>query len=122
MEIALRQRLEGVATISISESDQTTEVVFEPGDHPFSFDLFRQALRQADVEVVTMEVDACGVVEREAGELRLRAGRTHFVMPNGDQPAVGSAVCVSGRVDEANGHARLAPTSVVPGPDAVKQS
>jgi hypothetical protein len=122
MELALRQRLEGVATISISESQQTTEVVFEPGDHPFSFDLFREALRQADVEVVTMDVDACGVVEREAGELRLRAGRTQFVIPNGEQTPAGSAVCVSGRVDEADGRARLALTSVVPGPDAMKQS
>jgi hypothetical protein len=100
MELALRQRLEGVATVSISETAQTTEVIFAPGDHPFSFDTFKAALKQADVEVVTMEVDACGVVQRAADGHRLSAGTIEFVLQNGPELFDGKALCVAGRVQQ----------------------
>ena len=107
MEVALRKRLAGVAAITISESAQTTEVIFAPGDHPFSVDTFKAALKQADVEVVTMEVDACGTLELRDGRRLLQAGATEFVVAPGSSPATGP-VCVAGRLQEAAGQMTLA--------------
>ena len=107
MEVALRQRLAGVATVSISESAQTTEVIFAPGDHPFSVATFKAALKQADVEVVTMDVDACGRVERNGDERVLRAGAASFVLRSGQQAPDGQSVCVAGRLQEEGGRVNL---------------
>ena len=107
MEVALRQRLEGVATISISESAQTTEVIFAPGEHPFSIETFKAALKQADVEVVTMEVDACGRIDAKGDERRLRAGTAEFVLQGGPEAPDGASVCVSGRLQEDAGRVNL---------------
>lgn len=107
MEVALRQRLAGVAAISISESAQTTEVIFAPGDHPFSVDSFKAALKQADVEVVTMEVDACGPVSRRGDDRRLVAGTVEFVLRTQSDLPEGKAVCVAGRLQEEAGRLNL---------------
>ena len=117
MEVALRQRLDGVAGISISESDQTTEVRFDAREAAFSPDTFRQALRQADVDVVTMDVDACGYVEGGGAQPRLRAGRNEFELLGSTDAAPGSAVCVSGRLDDADGGMRLTVTRIDAAPD-----
>ena len=106
MEVALRQRLDGVAAIKISESAQTTEVIFEPGDRPFSVDSFKAALKQADVEVVTMEVDACGIVEQRGAQRWFQAGATEFALAPGSGPAAGP-VCVAGQVREQAGQLSL---------------
>lgn len=111
MEVALRQRLAGVATVSISESAQTTEVVFAPGDHPFSVDGFKAALKQADVEVVTLDVDACGTVEEAGGRRWLQAGVTQLTLASGSGPGPGRA-CVAGRLQDEAGQVRLMVTRV----------
>ena len=107
MEVALRQRLAGVATVSISESAQTTEVIFAPGDHPFSVDTFKGALKQADVEAVTIDLDACGRLERHGDERRLRAGTSEFILLGGSEAREGTSVCVSGRLHEEAGRLGL---------------
>jgi hypothetical protein len=111
MEIALRQRLEGVAAVTISESAQTTEVIFAPGDYPFSVDVFKAALRQAEVEVVTLEVDACGTVEQRGDKRWLQAGLTQFALAAGSGPGPGGA-CVAGRLQEEAGQVQLLVTRV----------
>ena len=75
-------------------------MVFAPGDHPFSIETFKGALRQAGVEVVSMEIDACGQVERRGDERLLRAGTTEFVLRNGSGAVAGMSVCVAGRIHE----------------------
>jgi hypothetical protein len=60
MEVALRRRLEGVASISISQERQTAEVAFARGPHIFSPEEFRAAVGEADVEVLSFEIEACG--------------------------------------------------------------
>jgi hypothetical protein len=111
MEVALRQRLAGVAAVTISESAQTTEVIFAPGDYPFSVDVFKAALKQADVEVVTLEVDACGTVEEQGDRRWLQAGLTQFTLASGSGPGPGSA-CVAGRLQDEAGQVRLMVTRV----------
>jgi len=63
MEVALRRRLEGVATVAISQQHQTAEVRFAPGPHVFSAAEFRAAAGEADVEVVSFAIEACGRME-----------------------------------------------------------
>lgn len=106
MEVALRQRLEGVAAVNISESAQTTEVIFAPGDRPFSVDTFKAALKQADVEVETLELDACGTIEQRGTERLLRAGGTEFVLAAGAGPPAGP-VCVAGQLQDQAGQRTL---------------
>lgn len=108
MEVALRQRLEGVAAIRISESDATTEVIFEPGDHPFSIDAFRTALRQADVEAETLQLEACGRVETgQDGRRYLQAGESLRLALNGPEVADAASACLAGSVVENDGLATL---------------
>lgn len=102
----MRQRLEGVAAIRISESAQTTEVIFAPGDRPFSVDHFKAALKQADVEIVTLELDACGTVEQRGTQRLLQAGATEFVLAPGSGPPDGP-VCVAGQLQEQAGQQSL---------------
>lgn len=121
VEVALRQRLEGVETVKISESAQTAEVIFAPGGHAFSLDAFSLALRQSDVEIVTLEVEACGVIAGEQGERRLQAGKTEFVLTKAEA-VPGTAVCVAGRLEEPSHPMRLAVIRMHPAPEAAKGS
>ena len=53
----MRRRLVGVADISISHSQQTAVVTFLPGTQMFSAAAFREAVAEADVEVVSLHAD-----------------------------------------------------------------
>ena len=98
MEVALRRRLEGVAEISISQSQQTTLVTFARGRHTFSPVEFRGALSEAAVEVLSMEIDLCGAVEETSGERWMTTGGTRFLL-RGHVPADG-LICVTGQLND----------------------
>ena len=99
MEVALRRRLEGVATIAISQQQQTAEVVFAPGQHVFAPAEFRAAVEEADVEVLSFEVEACGRVEQDANTRWFVAGLNRFVVSDGSLSRDGPA-CVSAALDD----------------------
>jgi hypothetical protein len=116
LEVALRQRLDGVAGVSISEIHQTTEVRLRPGVDPFSPRVFREAHRQAQVEIVAMRIDACGSVESGASGRRLRAGATELLLAGEHAPLEDGRVCVSGTLREEGDRLRLEVTSSSPAP------
>ena len=97
MEVALRRRLAGVADISISQSQQTAAVTFLSGTHKFSAAAFREAVAEADVEVVSLEADVCGVIDDENA---LRSLPHVLLQLRGGNAVVGSDVCVTGRLNE----------------------
>jgi len=97
MEVALRRRLEGVDGISISQARQTAEVTFLSTPHAFSATAFREAVGEADVEVVDLEVDVCGVIVPEQERRWLVAGSERFLLANGNWP-VEQPVCMTGRL------------------------
>ena len=101
MDVALRRRLEGVASISISQSQQTAEVDFADGPHAFSATAFREAVGEADVEVVRFEADVCGVVVHDQGRRWLAAGPERFLLADGEW-ATGQQVCVTGRLGDGS--------------------
>lgn len=98
MEVALRRRLEGVAHVSISQRDQTATVIFAPAARAFSAAVFRSALAEADVEVITFEIDACGVVDETNGQHWITTAERHFLL-RGDAPKAGVG-CVTGRLND----------------------
>lgn len=106
VEVALRRRLEGVATVSISISEQTTEVAFAPG-HAFVPAVFREAVKEAGVEVLSFEIEACGVTERIDDHWWLTTGADRFLLVAHELPAPGQAVCASGRLDDRSTPSRL---------------
>jgi hypothetical protein len=97
MEVALRRRLEGVASISISQQHQTAEVVFAPGPHGFSAREFRAAVAEAGVEVVRFEIEACGRVEEDSGTRWFVAGPHRFVLSDGP---MNHTPCLVGTLDD----------------------
>ncbi|HVL69739.1 MAG TPA: hypothetical protein VM364_20950 [Vicinamibacterales bacterium] len=121
MEVVLRQRLEGVARLGISESEQTTAVTFAPPSRRFSPEVFRTALRQVGIEVLTMDVNACGAIERQANTRWLQAGETRFLLTGEFDPPSTPAVCVTGRLqtDPSDDTHRLVVDRVEPGPETL---
>lgn len=99
MEVALRQRLDGVARISISQARQTAEVEFVAAPHTFSATAFREAVGEAEVEVLSFEADVCGVVAQEPGRRWLTAGADRYLLADGEW-APGQRVCVTARLAE----------------------
>lgn len=109
MEVALRRRLEGVADISISQSRQTAVVEFADGRHAFSPSVFRDAINEAGVgvEVLNLQIDACGEIERKGSQHWLIAGENRFSLDESATPPVGQPVCVSGRLNDRSDPYRL---------------
>ena len=102
----MRRRLEGVASISISMSEQTTEVVFARGQ-AFSPTVFRDAVGESGVKVLSFQIEACGVIEQSEGQRWLAVGEDRFLREERDIAPPGQAVCVSGRLDDRSAPYRL---------------
>jgi len=107
MEVALRRRLDGVASISISQAQQTAEVEFVSTSHTFSAAAFREAVGEADVDVVTLQIDVCGVVVPEQEQRWLMAGPDRFLLANGEW-SVDQRVCMTGRLAAGSDRAQQA--------------
>jgi hypothetical protein len=110
--VALRQGLPGVAAISISQSEQTVVVEFAQGAGAFSPAVFRDAVDDAGVEVLTIQIDACGVAEETQGQRWFVAGANRFVLDDGGDGPVGLPVCVVGSLDDASTPYRFTPTAI----------
>jgi hypothetical protein len=100
MEVALRRRLAGVDQISISQSQQTAVVTFRPGTQVFSAAAFREAVAEADVKVVSLNADVCGVIDRENALRSSQHVEAPLLQLRGGNATVGSTVCVNGRLNE----------------------
>jgi hypothetical protein len=100
MEVALRRRLSGVADVSISQTQQIAAVTFRSPMREFSGEAFRQAVGEADVEVLAFEADVCGVIDADGGLFSIADGNRPLVRLRGGRALSGRTVCVSGRLDE----------------------
>jgi hypothetical protein len=110
--VALRQRLEGVARISISQSQQTVGVEFAQRGGVFSPAVFRDAVDDAGIEVLALQLDACGVVEETQGQRWFVAGANRFAFDDDGRAPVGQPVCVSGWLNDDSTPYRLRPTTI----------
>jgi hypothetical protein len=111
-EVALRQRLPGVAAISISQSQQTVVVEFAQGASAFSSAVLRDAVDDAGIEVLAIQIDACGVVEETPGQRWFVAGANRFALDDGGGTPAGRPVCVSGSLNDGSTPYRFTPTTI----------
>jgi hypothetical protein len=111
-EVALRQGLPGVGAISISQSQQTVVVEFAQGGGVFSPAVFRDAVDDAGIEVLNMQIDACGVVEETASQRWFVAGANRFALEDGGAAPAGRLICVSGWLNDQSTPYRLTPTAI----------
>jgi hypothetical protein len=117
MEVALRRRLDGVAEVRISQERQTAQVIFAPGAPAFAPGEFRAAVGEADVEVLRLEIEACGGLEQEDGTTWFVAGPARFIVADAAPPTPVPR-CVSAELDDgvAPGRLRrLRPAGIDPG-------
>ena len=110
--MALRARLEGVANVSISQSQQTASVEFADEAREFSPRVLRDAITGAGMEVLGLRLDACGVVEQQDAQRWLVAGGNRLLLEKGESAPVGPIVCVSGTLDDRSDPHRLQVTSI----------
>jgi hypothetical protein len=110
--MALRERLEGVADISISQSQQTVAVEFGIGGDVLSPAAFREAVAKAGVKILRFQIDACGAVEESPGQRWFVAGANRFALDDGGEVPVGLPVCVVGSLDDASTPYRFTPTII----------
>jgi hypothetical protein len=88
-------------------------VTFESGTRAFSAAAFSDAVAEAEVTVVNLQVEICGVVDDER-VLRSSGDRQPLVrLRVGDADSNG-AVCLIGRLDEGSGVPRLEVTQSLP--------
>lgn len=114
-EVALRQRLPGVATVSISQSQQTIAVALSNGGDLFSPAVFRDAVGATGIEVLTFHVDACGVIEGMGSrQPSFVAGENRFALEDLKEAPTGELLCVSGRLDDRINPHRLTLTAIHP--------
>jgi hypothetical protein len=99
MDLALRRRLAGVADVRISQEQQTAEVVFTAGAHAFSPDEFRAAVKEADVDVVGFEIEACGRFESDGASHWFVAGSNRVAIGE-SSPTLAGASCLSAGLDD----------------------
>lgn len=108
----MRRRLAGVAEISISQSQQTAAVTFASGTHAFSPAVFQEAIAEADVEVLSLDVDVCGVIDNQ-NVMRSPTGQGQAIVRlRGSGFSAGSKVCVTGRLDDRSEPPELDVTSL----------
>ena len=101
MELSLRRRLEGVANIAISQTEQTARIDFAAGEFRFSPGDFRTALDEAGLELVDLQIEACGGIENTAVGQALTMRTDRLRLEYAGAFPVASIVCVVGSVDFA---------------------
>jgi hypothetical protein len=111
VEVALRRRLEGVASVSISLGNQTTQVAFV-GGQPFSPEVFREAVAEVGGEVLSFRIDACGALELMERQSWLVTGTDRFLLVGRELDPARQAICVSGRLENFTMPYRLGVTDV----------
>ncbi|MGH9253597.1 MAG: hypothetical protein ACRD3C_03410 [Vicinamibacterales bacterium] len=115
-EVALRQRLAGVVTVSISQGQQTIAVALSNGGGLFSPAVFRDAVAGTGIEVLTFQVDACGVVEETESKHWFVAGENRFALEDSKEVPAGELLCISGRLDDQVNPYGLTLTAIHPVP------
>jgi copper chaperone CopZ len=103
---ALRRRLDNVA-ITIDQSRQTIDLEFEQVASAFSSASFRQALAEADGEVVSVAIEACGTIAAAEGRSWLTSGSARLLIEGSGPFVAGAEVCVTGELRDQERPPRL---------------
>jgi hypothetical protein len=99
MEIALR-RLDGVDKISISISEQKFQVTYKAGAS-FEPSKIRDAVAQAEVEVLRFRIVARGRIHEEKGKRLFVAGKDEFLLISSPEIPSEHLTSIEGIVDDS---------------------
>jgi hypothetical protein len=106
VEAVLRRRLDNVA-ITMDQTRQTIDLAFEQTATPFSSASFRQALAEAQGEVVSMTIEACGTIEPVQGRSWLVSGSSRLLVEGSGNFVAGAEICVTGDLRDRERPPRL---------------
>ncbi len=99
MEVALR-RLEEVADLSISMSEQTLDVELKPG-HEFQPEAIREAVNQTNVFIVRFQIQAQGHIEEEPSGRYFLAQKNRCAVVDSPQAPIETPLRILGQVDDS---------------------
>ena len=75
---------------------QTIDLAFEQTATPFSSASFRQALGEAEGEVVSMTIEACGTIDTVEGRSWLTSGSSRLLIEGSGTFVARTEICVTG--------------------------
>jgi hypothetical protein len=82
----------------VDDEKDTASVRFAKGE-AFSPAAFQDAVEQVRMRVVSLRVQACGVVEQDNGEKWMQAGTNRFRLQGDAALPVGRNICADGTLD-----------------------
>ena len=106
IEAALLRRLDNVA-ITMDQPRQTIDLAFEHTATPFSSASFRQALAEADGQVLSMTIEACGTIDTVEGRSWLTSGSSRLLIEGSGTFVAGTEICVTGDLRDQERTPRL---------------
>ena len=106
VEAALGRRLDNIV-ITTDQARQTIDLAFEHTATPFSSASFRQAVAEAEGEVVSITIEACGTIDAVEGQSWLESGSSRLLVEGSGNFAAGTEVCVTGDLRDQERPPRL---------------
>jgi hypothetical protein len=82
------------------------------GCHGYLGHELRDAVDDAGIEVLNMQIDACGGVEETPSQRWFVAGANRFALDDGGAAPAGRLICVSGWLNDQSTPYRLTPTAI----------
>jgi hypothetical protein len=89
-------------------------VEFDGGGTLFQPRAFRDAVGDAGVDLLTLQIDACGIVEEREDGRSFIAGRNRFALGDSLHAPVGRFLCASGWLNDPSNPSRIVLSGVQP--------
>jgi hypothetical protein len=86
------------SAINVDDEKDTATVQFAKGED-FSAAAFEDAVERVRMRVVTLRVQACGLVEDAGGAKWMAAGQNRFRLRSDQEIPVGKTICADGSLD-----------------------
>jgi hypothetical protein len=86
------------SAINVDDEKDTATVQFAKGED-FSAAAFQDAVERVRMRVVTLRVQACGLVEDAGGAKWMAAGQNRFRLRSDQEIPVGKTICADGSLD-----------------------
>ena len=89
------------SAINVDDEKDTATVQFAKGED-FSAAAFQDAVERVRMRVVTLRLQACGLVEQGDGAKWMTAGQNRFRLRSDQDLPVGKTICADGSLDTAS--------------------
>ena len=89
------------SAIDVDDDKDTATVQFAKGEN-FSAAAFQDAVERVRMRVVTLRVQACGLVDESGGAKWMSAGQNRFRLRSDRDVPVGKTICADGALDTSS--------------------